>query len=141
MSLVLGFNLLADGVRELSLTDRVAHDRAAPLRPEPQGRIFLLDRQRRRRPRYVLEIAQGESFGIVGESGYGKSTLIWPSWAISGPSGAATAGRVVFEGRDILKASPAELRRLRGSGVSMVYQDPNAALNPTLKIGRQSPRS
>ncbi|SEC35092.1 peptide/nickel transport system ATP-binding protein [Rhizobiales bacterium GAS188] len=88
-------------------------------------------------PDLSFDLAQGESFGIVGESGCGKSTLLMAIMGHLGPSGAATAGRVLFEGKDILTSSSAELRRMRGSGISMVYQDPNAALNPTLKIGRQ----
>ena len=88
-------------------------------------------------PDLTFEVAPGESLGVVGESGCGKSTLLMAIMGHLGPSGAATAGRVLFEGRDLLKASPAQLRATRSGGIAMVYQDPNAALNPTLKIGRQ----
>ncbi|MBV8964467.1 MAG: ABC transporter ATP-binding protein, partial [Hyphomicrobiales bacterium] len=87
-------------------------------------------------PDLSFEVAPGESLGIVGESGCGKSTLLMAIMGHLGPSGAAT-GRVLFDGKDIAKASPAELRAVRSGGIAMVYQDPNAALNPTLKIGRQ----
>jgi peptide/nickel transport system ATP-binding protein len=88
-------------------------------------------------PNLTLEIAPGESYGVVGESGCGKSTLLMAIMGHLGANGFATAGHVTFEGRDLLKASPAELMRVRGHGISMVYQDPNAALNPTMKIGSQ----
>ncbi|MBV8446863.1 MAG: ABC transporter ATP-binding protein [Hyphomicrobiales bacterium] len=87
-------------------------------------------------PDLSFEVAPGESLGIVGESGCGKSTLLMAIMGHLGSSGVAT-GRVIFEGKEISKASPAELRAVRSGGIAMVYQDPNAALNPTLKIGRQ----
>ena len=87
-------------------------------------------------PDLSFEVAPGESLGIVGESGCGKSTLLMAIIGHLGQNGAAT-GRVLFEGKDISTASPAELRAVRSGGIAMVYQDPNAALNPTLKVGRQ----
>ncbi|MBV9705451.1 MAG: ABC transporter ATP-binding protein, partial [Methylobacteriaceae bacterium] len=88
-------------------------------------------------PDLTLSVAAGESYGIVGESGCGKSTLLMAIMGHLGINGFATAGRILFDGRDLLQASAQELMRVRGHGISMVYQDPSAALNPTMKIGRQ----
>jgi peptide/nickel transport system ATP-binding protein len=88
-------------------------------------------------PDLTLKIMPGESFGIVGESGCGKSTLLMAIMGYLGQNGRATAGRIVFDGMDITRATAGQLAKVRGRGVSMVYQDPNAALNPSLTIGRQ----
>jgi peptide/nickel transport system ATP-binding protein len=88
-------------------------------------------------PNLSLSVAAGESYGIVGESGCGKSTLLMAIMGHLGINGRASAGRIFFDGAELLGASAQRLQLVRGNGVSMVYQDPNAALNPTLKIGRQ----
>ena len=88
-------------------------------------------------PNLTFRIMPGESYGIVGESGCGKSTLLSAIMRHLGATGRIANGRIVFEGKDLAQASERELSRIRGGGISMVYQDPNAALNPTLKIGRQ----
>jgi peptide/nickel transport system ATP-binding protein len=81
-------------------------------------------------------LARGDSVGLVGESGSGKSIT---ALAIMGllPAGAATAGRVMFEGRDLLAASDAELCTIRGRRIGMVFQEPMTALNPLMSIGAQ----
>lgn len=85
-----------------------------------------------------LEVPAGGSVAIVGESGSGKSTL---GLSIIGllPRRVAvpTAGRVEFRGRDLLTGSEKALRSLRGSEISMIFQDPISYLNPTTPIGRQ----
>ncbi|PSC03644.1 ABC transporter ATP-binding protein [Alsobacter soli] len=88
-------------------------------------------------PDLSLTIRAGESYGLVGESGCGKSTLLMAILGYLGPTGRIANGRIVFDGMDVTKADAAALARIRGRGVSIVYQDPNAALNPTLTIGRQ----
>ncbi|MEJ1161270.1 ABC transporter ATP-binding protein [Prosthecomicrobium sp. N25] len=88
-------------------------------------------------PDLTLSIGPGESYGLVGESGCGKSTLLMAIMGHLGQTGRIAGGRILFDGQDLAKASPEVLRKVRGRGVSMVYQDPNAALNPTMKIGRQ----
>ena len=88
-------------------------------------------------PEFSLEIAQGESFGLVGESGCGKSTLIFAIMGYMGRNGAITRGSVTFEGQDLVRASAEALRRVRGSRIAIVYQEPSTALNPSLTIGRQ----
>jgi peptide/nickel transport system ATP-binding protein len=93
-------------------------------------------------PRAVIRgvsfsIARGESYGLVGESGCGKSTTAYAALRYLPPNGRISGGRALIDGIDVTTLSAAELQRLRASRVSMVYQDPGAALNPTLKISTQ----
>ncbi len=88
-------------------------------------------------PDFSLDIDARESFGLVGESGCGKSTLLMAIMAYLGRNGAITGGSIAFEGRDITHASEEELRRIRGSRIAIVYQEPATALNPSMTIGRQ----
>jgi peptide/nickel transport system ATP-binding protein len=82
-------------------------------------------------------IGQGESFGLVGESGCGKSTLAMAAVRYLPRNARITAGSVRMAGRDLVDIDQAELRRLRASAVSMVYQNPGGALNPTIRAGDQ----
>ncbi len=85
---------------------------------------------------YTLD--EGESLGIVGESGSGKSVGVLSIMGlIPTPPGRITGGEVIFNGRDLLKLSPADMRRVRGNEIAMVFQDPMTSLNPVLTIGRQ----
>src|ERR671917_374184 len=78
-----------------------------------------------------------EAYGLVGESGCGKSTIALAIMRYLPANGRVAAGRIMFEGRDILGLSGRELQRLRGDRIAMVYQDPGAALNPTMTVGDQ----
>ena len=83
-------------------------------------------------------LKKGEIIGIVGESGCGKSvTANALMGLIPSPPGEITAGRILFEGKDIIGMSPKELRQLRGNKISMIFQDPMTSLNPVLSIGLQ----
>ena len=84
-----------------------------------------------------FSIKRGETLGIVGESGCGKSTVAYGIVGFLGTNGRITGGNVFFEGEDLVGRSQKELNVLRGDRISMVYQDPMAALNPTLRIGEQ----
>jgi oligopeptide/dipeptide ABC transporter ATP-binding protein len=84
------------------------------------------------------EIAAGESLGIVGESGSGKSvTALSIMGLIPNPPGKITEGRILFEGRDLLRLEPHELNDIRGNEISMVFQEPMTSLNPIHSCGKQ----
>jgi peptide/nickel transport system ATP-binding protein len=84
-----------------------------------------------------FEIQPGEALGLVGESGCGKSTLAFGVMNYIAKNGRATSGRILFGGDNILKRSQKELNQIRGNRIAMVYQDPMAALNPSMRIGEQ----
>jgi oligopeptide/dipeptide ABC transporter ATP-binding protein len=80
----------------------------------------------------------GETLALVGESGSGKSvTCLSLVRLVPEPAGRIVGGRVVFEGEDLLRKSPAEMRWVRGKQIAMVLQDPMTSLNPALTIGTQ----
>jgi peptide/nickel transport system ATP-binding protein len=84
-----------------------------------------------------FDIYPGDVLGIVGESGSGKSVTARSIMRMLRSPGQVTAGRVQFEGEDLLRLSEREMRRRRGSKVAMVFQDPQAALNPVMTVGDQ----
>jgi oligopeptide/dipeptide ABC transporter ATP-binding protein len=85
-----------------------------------------------------FELAAGEVLGIVGESGSGKSvTALSILGLIPNPPGRVTRGQIMFEGRDLLKLKERELRNIRGSDISMIFQEPMTSLNPVFTIGNQ----
>jgi peptide/nickel transport system ATP-binding protein len=84
-----------------------------------------------------LTVAAGECYGLVGESGCGKSTAAFAAMRALPPAGRVTGGTITMDGQDVLGLTRRQLRRLWGRRVSMVYQDPSRALNPTLTVGAQ----
>jgi peptide/nickel transport system ATP-binding protein len=84
-----------------------------------------------------LTIHEGEAVGLVGESGCGKSTLAMASLGYFGRNGRLTGGTIRFAGQDIAGLTRDELRRIRGPGIGIVYQEAMSALNPSLRIGNQ----
>ena len=85
----------------------------------------------------TFDIRKGEIVGIVGESGCGKSTLISAILRLIAPNTRFRSGEVLFKGEDLLKASTSRLRDLRGSEISIVFQDPMQTHNPVISIGQQ----
>lgn len=86
---------------------------------------------------FNLVVRPGETIGIVGESGCGKSTVALAIMQYMGSNGGIKSGQILFRGRDMTTMSEEELRQLRGSLISMVYQEPMASLNPSMRVGRQ----
>ncbi len=84
-----------------------------------------------------LEVGRGESLGIVGESGSGKSVTFLSVMKLIQYPGRIIGGRILFEGEDLLQKSEPEMMNLRGTKISMIFQDPLTALNPVLRIGDQ----
>jgi len=85
----------------------------------------------------TFRVRRGEAYGLVGESGCGKSTVALAALAYLPRNGKIGAGRIAIAGHDVAALSADALRSMRARTVSMVYQDPSRALNPTLTIGRQ----
>ena len=101
----------------------VAYDVRGVLRPVLRGVSF--------------EIQPGEAYGLVGESGCGKSTTAFAAVRYLPGNGHITGGRTLIGGDDVTAMGDEALRELRASRISMVYQDPGQSLNPTIKVGRQ----
>jgi peptide/nickel transport system ATP-binding protein len=84
-----------------------------------------------------LSVAKGRTLGIVGESGCGKSILSLSVMRLVPPPGRIAAGRISFDGRNLLDLAPAEMRSLRGNRIAMIFQEPMTSLNPVFTVGDQ----
>ena len=85
-----------------------------------------------------FNIKPGETLGVVGESGCGKSmTALSLMQLIPSPPGKITAGEIMYKGEDLLKKSPKEMRDIRGKEISMIFQEPMTSLNPVITVGKQ----
>ena len=109
----------------LSIRDLVTVFGAGP------GRVTAVDE-------VSFEIRRGEMFGVVGESGCGKSATCRSIVRLFGGARARIVrGAILFEGRDLVALDDREIAAIRGSGIAMIFQDPMTSLNPTMRIGRQ----
>ena len=85
-----------------------------------------------------FSVEEGKTYAIIGESGSGKSVACYSMLGlVPMPPGKIESGEVWFEGQDLLKLSESQLRKIRGKGISIIFQDPMTSLNPFLKIGDQ----
>ena len=85
-----------------------------------------------------LQLHKGESLGLVGETGAGKTTLARGIMRlIPNPPGKITGGEIIYEGKDLLRLKDKEMRQLRGRKISMIFQDPMTSLNPVMTAGDQ----
>ncbi|MFH2133008.1 MAG: ABC transporter ATP-binding protein [bacterium] len=84
-----------------------------------------------------LDIGQGETVGLVGESGCGKSVTAKAILALLPPRTTSVTGKILFQGQDLLQFTEKEILKIRGKWISMIFQEPMTSLNPGLKIGDQ----
>lgn len=85
-----------------------------------------------------LKISAGETLGLVGETGAGKTTTaLGILRLVPDPPGEILSGEILFQGEDIMKMRDADMRKIRGDQISMIFQDPMTALNPVLKVDEQ----
>ena len=96
----------------------------------PNGEIAAVDG-------VSLAVDRGKTLGVVGESGCGKSVLSLSIMRLIPPAGRIAAGRVLFDGQDLLRLSPAAMRDVRGRRVAMIFQEPMTSLNPVFTVGDQ----
>jgi oligopeptide transport system ATP-binding protein len=97
----------------------------------PEGTVFAVNG-------VSFDLAEGETLGVVGESGCGKSvTMLSVMGLIPVPPGQIVSGAAVFNDRDLLKATRDEIQEVRGAQIAMIFQDPMTSLNPVLTIGKQ----
>lgn len=161
--LVVGINLLGDGVRDVldprlkagvpgrpGMATAVGPGVGAETSPDTvpgdsvlsvtglTTRFQLTGRTARAVEDVSFAVRRGECLGVVGESGCGKSvTALSLLRLVPTPPGEIAAGRVVFDGRDLLTAPAAELTRLRGGRIAYVFQDPDTTLHPMIPVGAQ----
>ena len=85
-----------------------------------------------------LVVRRGQTIGLVGESGCGKSvTALSIMRLIPDPPGRIVSGKINFEGQDLTRLSEADMRRIRGNAISMIFQEPMTSLNPIHRVGTQ----
>lgn len=84
-----------------------------------------------------FEIAEGETFGLVGETGCGKSVTALSILRLVDPPGRIVSGEILFEGKNLLRLKEREMQQVRGNKIGMIFQDPTSSLNPVMTVGFQ----
>jgi len=84
-----------------------------------------------------FEVRAGQTVGVVGESGCGKSVTALSVMGLVQPPGRVAGGRILFHGEDLLQKNEAEMRRIRGNRIAMIFQEPMTSLNPVFTVGEQ----
>src|SRR5439155_21596583 len=84
-----------------------------------------------------FKVEKGQTLGIVGESGCGKSVTCLSIMGLNPARNTSVTGRALFNGEDLLKAGRGRLRQIRGNDIAMIFQDPMTSLNPVHSIGHQ----
>src|SRR5438105_8522364 len=84
-----------------------------------------------------FSVSEGQTLGIVGESGCGKTMTALSILRLLPPAGRIVGGEIVFDGRNLLTLSDAEMRRIRGNAIAMIFQEPMSSLNPVFTVGNQ----
>jgi peptide/nickel transport system ATP-binding protein len=85
----------------------------------------------------TFDVEKGKTLGIVGESGSGKSITSLSILNLLSHPGKVVGGEILFKGDDLLKKTPAQMRKIRGNEISMIFQEPMTSLNPTFTVGQQ----
>ncbi|TXH38414.1 MAG: ABC transporter ATP-binding protein, partial [Burkholderiaceae bacterium] len=112
----------------LSIQDLTVAFRMGQVKGQVQRQLAVRD--------VSFDIPENTTVALVGESGSGKSVTAMSILNLL-PDNAERSGRIVFQGRDLLQASPRELRRIRGKDIACVFQDPMSSLNPVFTVGQQ----
>src|ERR1700730_13178271 len=84
-----------------------------------------------------FEVPRGEALGLVGESGSGKTMTLRAIIGLLPPEARITSGQVILDGQDLVPLHEADLHRIRGRKLSMIFQEPMSALNPVMRVGHQ----
>jgi ABC-type dipeptide/oligopeptide/nickel transport system ATPase component len=84
-----------------------------------------------------FQVYPGETVGLIGESGSGKSLTAFATMRLLPPSAQIQKGNIFFQGKDLFSLSNKEMRKIRGKEIGLIFQDPSLALNPTKKLGKQ----
>ena len=84
---------------------------------------------------FSMSLEKGQIISIVGESGSGKTTVIRAAFGLLAGGGKVTKGDILFEGKSVLGFSDSEWRKIRGTDMSMIFQDSGAMMNPTKRVG------